>query len=381
MNHPHYLVKGFRLMRTGKNQLKLNIMRNHALKNKSSVSFPLSDELSAKKLPEVRGINRDHVKLFVIDRNNARTYHSAFNHLSDFLRRGDLLIFNSSRTLPASLKTINYKAQQNLEVRLAEHLPDDSWLVLFLYQNKNHFHSNLKPGLKIEFDAGLSATIIERNIHNPRLWKIKFSANGPELINIFNQIGKPIHYGYISAPLPLEYFLTVFAKDPVSTEMPSAGRAFTWKMLFDLKNKGIDTAFLTLHTGLSSYLDDDSNAGHLIAEEEYFISQSTAEKIESNKAGNGRIVAVGTSVVRAIESSALQTGKVVPGNGYTTLRMTEKHKLKIADGLITGFHEPQASHLDLISAFLSPSLIKKTYEEAIEKKYLWHEFGDLCLIL
>ena len=356
-------------------------MRNHALKNKPSINFTLPDELRAKKPPELRGINHDHVRLFVIDRNNRMTYHSAFNHLSDFLRRGDLLIFNSSRTLPASLKTINYKAQQNLEVRLAEHLPDDCWLVLFLYQNKNHFHSNLKPGLRIEFASGLSATIIERNIHNPRLWKIKFSANGPELINIFYQIGKPIHYGYISAPLPLEYFLTVFAKDPVSSEMPSAGRAFTWKMLFDLKNKGIDTAFLTLHTGLSSYMNGDPNAGQLVAEEEYFISESTADKIETNKARNGRIVAVGTSVVRVLESCAIQTGKVLPGHAYTSPRMTEGHKLKIADGLITGFHEPEASHLDLLSAFLSPSLIKKSYEEAIEKNYLWHEFGDLCLII
>jgi S-adenosylmethionine:tRNA ribosyltransferase-isomerase len=356
-------------------------MRNHAFKNKPSVSFTLPDELKAKKPPEMRGINRDHVKLFVIDRNNERTYHSAFNHLSDFLRRGDLLIFNSSRPLPASLKTINYDAQQNLEVRLAERLPDDSWLVLFLYQNKNHFHSNLKPGLKIEFGSGLSATIIERNIHNPRLWKIKFSSNGPELINIFYQIGKPIHYGYISAPLPLEYFLTVFAKDPGSSGIPGAGRAFTWKMLFDLKNKGIDTAFLTLHTGLSSYMDENSNAGQLLAEEEYFISESTADKIKTNKTSNGRIVAVGTSVVRAIESSALRTGSVVPGHANTSLRITEGHKLKITDGLITGFHEPEASHLDLISAFLDPSLIKQTYEEAIEKNYLWHEFGDLCLIL
>jgi S-adenosylmethionine:tRNA ribosyltransferase-isomerase len=152
-------------------------------------------------------------------------------------------------------------------------------------------------------------------------------------------------------------------------------------MLFDLKNKGIDTAFLTLHTGLSSYMDDDSSAGHLIAEEEYFISESTADKIEASKLSDGRIIAVGTSVVRAIESSALQSGKVVSGHSYTSLRITEDHKLKIADGLITGFHEPEASHLDLISAFLSPSLIKKTYEEAIEKNYLWHEFGDLCLIL
>jgi S-adenosylmethionine:tRNA ribosyltransferase-isomerase len=279
------------------------------------------------------------------------------------------------------LKTVNYKPQKNLEVRLAEHLTDDTWLVLFLYQDKNHFHSNLKPGLKIEFDLGLRATIIERNIHNPRLWRIRFSSNGADLINIFYKIGKPIHYGYISAPLQLEYFLTVFAKDPGSSEMPGAGRAFTWKMLFDLKNKGIDTAFLTLHTGLSSYMDDIITVGHHIPEEEYFISESTAAKIESSRAGKGRIICVGTSVVRALESSALDSGKVVSGHSYSSLRITEKHELKIADGLITGIHEPQASHLDLISAFLSRSQIRKTYEEAIERKYLWHEFGDLCLIL
>jgi S-adenosylmethionine:tRNA ribosyltransferase-isomerase len=356
-------------------------MRNQALKNKTSFSLTLPHKPGAKKTPVLRGINRDHVKLLVIDRNNARMYHSAFNHLSDFLRRGDLLIFNSSRTLPASLKTVNYNPQKNLEVRLAEHLSDDSWLVLFLYQDKNHFHSNLKPGLKIEFESGLSATIVERNTRNPRLWKIKFSASGTELINIFYQIGKPIHYGYISAPLPLEYFLTVFTRDPGSSEMPSAGRAFTWKMLFDLKNKGVETAFLTLHTGLNSYTDDDLNAGHQIADEEYFISESTAVKIESNKAGNGRIIAVGTSVARALESAALMKGKVIPGHAYTSLRITEGYEMKIANGLLTGFHEPEASHLDLMSAFLSPTQIKKTYEEAIERKYLWYEFGDLCLIL
>jgi S-adenosylmethionine:tRNA ribosyltransferase-isomerase len=356
-------------------------MINHVLKTKTPFSIRLPDKLNVEKLPELRGINRDHVKLLVIDRSSTNTYHTAFNHLSDFLKRGDLLIFNTDRTLPASLKTVNYKPQRNLEVRLAEHLSDNTWLVLFLYQDKNHFHSNLKPGLRIEFDSGLNATIIERNTLNPRLWRIRFSSSGPDLINVFYQIGKPIHYGYISAPLPLEYFLTVFAKDPGSSEIPSAGRAFTWKMLSDLKNKGIETAFLTLHTGLSSYMDDIITVGHHIPEEEYFISKSTAAKIESIRAVKGRIICVGTSVVSALESSALNTGKVVPGHSYTSQRITKRHELKIADGLITGFHEPKVSHLDLISAFLSRSQIRKTYEEAIERKYLWHEFGDLCLIL
>lgn len=354
-------------------------MHNH-INTKSPFSFELPDELSARKPPELRGVNRDGVKLLVINREDGRTYHSTFNHLSDFLRGGDLLIFNSSRTLPASLKTINSGKNQPTEVRLAEHLPDDTWLVLILFGNETQNNALVKPGQKLEFDSGLSGIVEKKDSRNPRLWKIKFTETGAALIDIFYQIGKPIRYGYISAPLPLEYYMTVFAIDPGSSEMPSAGRAFTWKMLFDLKNKNISTAFLTLHTGLSSYMDDDLSATHMVSEEEYFIPAGAAAKIRTAKAKGGRVIAVGTTVVRALESSASRTGKVIAGHDYTNLRITEDHNLKIASGLITGFHEPEASHLDLISAFMSPWQIRKAYEEAIERKYLWHEFGDLCLI-
>ncbi len=355
-------------------------MASHHTKTKAQVRFTLPDELNAKIPAELRGINRDRVKLMVIDRSNGNTYHSTFNHLPDFLKRGDLLVYNSSRTLPASLKTTGNR-EPGLEVRLAEHLPDDSWLVLFLEDTDSRKRLNLKPGQRIEFGSGLSAILEGRDTHNPGLWKINFSATGNELINIFYEIGQPIHYGYISAPLPLEYYLTIFGRDPGSSEMPSAGRAFTWKLIFDLKNIGIETAFLTLHTGLSSYMDDTLNTDHLISEEEYFISESTASKIETAKNSNCRIIAVGTTVVRALESSASETGYVIPGHSYTSLRITEDYPLKIADGLITGFHEPEASHLDLISAFLSPDKISKAYDDAVARKYMWHEFGDLSLIL
>lgn len=356
-------------------------MRNNEIKTKSLFDFTLPDELSADKPPELRGINRDRVNLMIIDRQSGNRSHSTFNHLMEFLQYGDMLIFNSSRTLPASLKTINNKKHRISEVRLAEHLPDDSWLVLMLDDNNNRHYAGIRAGLKLEFNADLTATIEKRDVRNPKLWKIRFSLRGAELINIFYQIGQPIHYGYISAPLPLEYYLTVFAKDPGSSEMPSAGRAFTWKMLFDLKNKGIDTSFITLHTGLSSYMDEDINNNRIVAEEEYFISESTSAKIRITRSKGGRIIAVGTTVVRALESSAVIFGKVTAGHAYTSLRITSEHNLKVADGLITGFHEPEASHLDLISAFLTPAQIRKSYEEAISKKYLWHEFGDLCLIL
>lgn len=356
-------------------------MHNQITKKKSPFAFTLPEELNAKTAPELRGVNRDRVKLLVVDRENGETYHSTFNHLPDFLKRGDLLVFNSSRTLPASLKTLSNSKHHISEIRLAEHLPDDSWLVLILSDKNRKNHNTIKSGLKIEFKTGLSAVIDKRDSYNPRLWKVRFSETGAELINIFYEIGQPIRYGYISVPLPLEYYMTVFAVDPGSAEMPSAGRAFTWRMLFDLKNKGIETAFLTLHTGLSSYLDDNLTGIHIVGSEEYFIPAGTVTKIESARANGGRVIAVGTTVVRALESSAACAGRVIAGHAYTTLRITQGHILKIANGLITGFHEPEASHLDLISAFLNPAQIRTTYEEAIERKYLWHEFGDLSLIL
>ena len=356
-------------------------MHNTVHKAKAPFRFKLPDKLGAKVPPELRGINRDQVKLLVTDRKNGKTLHSTFNHLSDFLKRGDLLIFNSSRTLPASLKTRKNKKQLNLEIRLAEHLPDDSWLVLFLDDKGDPYLNTLKPGLKIEFGSALNAIVEKKDKLNPRLWKIRFSESGPEFINLLYQIGQPIHYDYVSANFPIDYYQTIYAKEPGSSEMPSAGRAFTWKMLFNLKRKGIDTAYLTLHAGLSSYMDGKIDALHLASEEEYFIPEITVNKIADTIARGGRIIAVGTTVVRALESAVNSEGKIIPGHKYTSLKITENYKLKMADGIITGLHEPEASHLDLLSAFLPPSMIKASYEEAIKRKYLWHEFGDLNLII
>jgi S-adenosylmethionine:tRNA ribosyltransferase-isomerase len=163
--------------------------------------------------------------------------------------------------------------------------------------------------------------------------------------------------------------------------MPSAGRAFTWKILFELKRSGINTAYIVLHTGLSSYMDDILDAKHHSSEEEYFISEATAEKINMTHSQGGRVIAVGTTVVRALESVADGTGKVTAMHGYTRLHITANHKVQAVDGLLTGLHEPEASHLDLLSAFIPAEKINEGYDEAVKKKYLWHEFGDLNLIL
>jgi S-adenosylmethionine:tRNA ribosyltransferase-isomerase len=215
----------------------------------------------------------------------------------------------------------------------------------------------------------------------PRLWRIRFSKSGTELLNLLYKLGRPIRYEYVSAPWNLDYYQTVYAREPGSAEMPSAGRAFTWRLLFDLRRRGIETAYVVLHTGLSSYMDDELDAQHPASEEEYFISETAAELINEKRAQGGRVIAVGTTVVRALESVALENGRVQPGHGYTRLRITSEHQLRAVDGLLTGLHEPEASHLDLLTAFLRPAQIRAAYEEAVRLGYLWHEFGDLNLIV
>jgi S-adenosylmethionine:tRNA ribosyltransferase-isomerase len=164
-------------------------------------------------------------------------------------------------------------------------------------------------------------------------------------------------------------------------EMPSAGRPFSWHLLLDLRKRGIGTAFLVLHAGLSSFLDEEFDTGHPASVEPYRLEPEAAARINAAKARGGRIVAVGTTVVRTLETLAERGGLVKAGAGETLLRITAAHALQAVDGLITGFHEPHASHLDLLSAFLPPERLEAVYAAALREGYLWHEFGDANLIL
>ena len=344
-------------------------------------SFNLPPELSAKEPPERRGLARDHVRLMVIDRAAHSVAHSRFDRLGEFLRAGDLLVFNTSRTLPASLTGCEAPAGPCIEIRLAERLPDGSWLALLLCQRGDPFTCGLRSGMEINFGEGLTGKVFERDERIPRLWKIGFSKQGSELLQVLYRLGRPIRYEYVSAPWDLDYYQTVYAREPGSAEMPSAGRAFTWRLLFDLRRRGVQIAYIVLHTGLSSYMDDELDAQHLASEEEFFISPQAAQKLNDARAGGHRVIAVGTTVVRALESVADEDGLIRPGHGYTRLRLTADYKLTAVDGLLTGLHEPEASHLDLLTAFLPADKIRAAYEDAVRRGYLWHEFGDLNLIV
>jgi len=344
-------------------------------------NFTLPDELSAREPPERRGLGRDKVRLLVVERESGDVRHLEFERLAEFLRQGDLLVFNSSRTLPASLEACCSSHGPCLQVRLAQHLPDDTWLALLVCKAGDPFGCGLRAGMQLEFSQDLTGEVFDRDARIPRLWKIRFSKTGTELIDLIYRIGQPIRYEYVSAPWDLDYYQTVYAKEPGSAEMPSAGRAFTWKMLFELRRAGIDFAYLVLHTGLSSYLDDELDRVHPASEEEYFLSEAAAAKINATRERGGRVIAVGTTVVRALETIAETSGRVQSAHGYTRLHIAGGHELKTVDGLLTGLHEPEASHLDLLSAFAAAEKIHAAYHEAVEQRYLWHEFGDLNLII
>src|SRR5262245_13264440 len=260
-------------------------------------SFVLPPELAAREPPERRGVARDAVRLLVIGRRAGRVEHTRFDRLGEYLRPGDLLVFNASRTLPAALTGRAGPTGARVEVRLAERLPDDSWLALLVCPEGDPFGCGLGPGLEIDFGEGLTATTGERDGRIPRLWRVHFSAAGSELVGLLHRLGRPVRYEHVGAPWGLGYYQTVYAREPGSAEMPSAGRAFTWRLLLGLQRRGVETASLVLHTGLSSYLDDELDACHLASEEEYVVGESAAAKVNRARAGGGRVVAVGTTVV------------------------------------------------------------------------------------
>jgi S-adenosylmethionine:tRNA ribosyltransferase-isomerase len=344
-------------------------------------AFHLPAALNADRPPERRGLARDRVRLLVLSRETGEITHTRFDRITEFLDPGDLLVFNSSRTLPATLNGTVRGSQSRIETRLAELLRDGTWLALLLPRPQNKAGNLVAKGSILDFGHGLDCEVLEQDQRIPRLWKLRFSKSGIDFLDLVYRLGQPIRYRYLSAPWQLSYYQNVYALQPGAAEMPSAGRAFTWRLLLRLRKLGVESASITLHTGLSSYLDDEIDRQHLASEEEYWISEEAADKIRRAKNCGRRILAVGTTVVRALESIAAESdGEVVACHRYTRLRVTPEYRLQIVSGLLTGFHEPEASHLDLLAAFAPPETIYAAYSKAIQQRYLWHEFGDLNLI-
>jgi S-adenosylmethionine:tRNA ribosyltransferase-isomerase len=340
------------------------------------IRFELPPALEAAAPPELRGLRRDGVRLLVLDRRTGATTHTDFSHLGDFLRPGDLLVVNRSRTVPALLRAVGDDGRP-VEVRLADRRGSRRWDALVL---EGRTHAG-REGMRLVFGDDLRARVLGRRRDLPFLWRLEFSRGGAALLDAIYRLGEPVRYTYVTDVLPVDLYQTVYASEPGSVEMPSAGRPLSWELLLRLRTMGVETTSLVLHTALSSTRDDTIDAQHPNYDEAFEVPSQTADAVNDTHAAGGRVIAVGTTVVRALESVTGSDGVTRAGRGRTRLRITTDSRLRAVDGLLTGLHEPQASHLDLLSAFVAAEQLDAAYREALTRGYLWHEFGDMNLIL
>ena len=325
----------------------------------------------AARPPEAEGLRRDHVRLLVVDRATRKLTHTRFHRIGDFLGPGDLLVVNRSRTLPAALFA-RTQSGDRVQLRLCIRRPG-AWDVLAVEPAPPYRPTELRAGERISFD-GTAALVEGRHPEIPYMWRITLTKD--DLDPLLRE-GEPIRYSYVPEPVSADFYQTVFATEPGSAETPSAGRAFSWELLLQLRGRGVALSSLVLHTGLSSFQDDAYDAEHHLYEEWFELPADTALAVESAR----RVIAVGTTVVRALETAGRTGRPLHPQRGWTRLRITPQTPIGVVAALLTGFHEPVASHFELLRAFLREPLLDQAYAEAVERAYRWHEFGDLMLIL
>jgi S-adenosylmethionine:tRNA ribosyltransferase-isomerase len=350
------------------------------------LDFHLPARLEAGEPPEVRGLSRDQVRLMVSFRSNQQIIHTNFRHIVDFLASGDALVINTSGTLNAALPATRSN-QEALELHLSTHLPGELWTIELRRPSPNGSEPFLsaQTGEILRLPGGGAARLLvpyRPDQRDPgtipgqiRLWIAELEIPG-ELDSYLERFGFPIRYKYVRDSWPLEYYQNVYATEKGSAEMPSAGRAFTQQLITDLVVKGIRVLPLLLHTGVASLEE-----GEPPYEENYRVPAETALAINQARADRKRVIAVGTTVLRALETVTTPDGVLHPGEGLTRLVITPEHRIRSTDGLLTGLHEPRSSHLAMLLALAGVDHIRMAYAQALEKGYLWHEFGDLHLIL
>jgi S-adenosylmethionine:tRNA ribosyltransferase-isomerase len=346
------------------------------------LNFTLPATLEAGEPPEARGLERDEVRLMVSYISTNQVVHTRFRQIGDFLEPGDVLVINTSGTLNAALPATRSDGTQ-FELHLSTHLPTNRWVVeMRAYQDNREKTTkpfyDIHPGESLELPARGSVTL-----HTPyaqgqvvnRLWVA--TLNLPNSVNDYlERYGFPIRYKYVKEGWPLSYYQTVFATEMGSAEMPSAGRAFTPELLTRLIAKGIQIAPLLLHTGVASTEHNEP-----VYEEYYRVEESTARLVNVAHQAHQRVIAVGTTVVRALETLTDSRGVTHPGEGWTDVVITPQRGIRAVDGMLTGLHEPLSTHLAMLETLTGRAHLEITYREALKEGYLWHEFGDLHLIL
>ena len=350
------------------------------------LDFHLPPELEAGEPPEARGLERDDVRLMVSYRADERIEHMQFHDLPEMLEAGDVVVINTSGTMNAALAARRADGKR-LEVHVSTHLPGDVWIVEVREPTEHATRQFLqaRAGERLELPGGVTVTLHvsyprderagEARAVGTRLWVASFEP-GMEIERLLERYGFPIRYDYVKRAWPSEYYQTVYATEIGSAEMPSAGRAFTPALITRMVAKGIQFAPLILHTGVASLEDHEPPY-----EEFYRVPLATAQAVNAAHAGGRRVIAVGTTVIRALETVTDAARTTHPGEGWTRLVITPERGIAAVDGMLTGLHEPRATHLAMLEALVGRQHLQRTYAAAIEKEYLWHEFGDLHLML
>ncbi|RFS87115.1 S-adenosylmethionine:tRNA ribosyltransferase-isomerase [Actinomadura spongiicola] len=339
-----------------------------------TVDFTLPTALEAHEPPEARGRTRDGVRLLVSRRATGEITHHEFRDLPDLLDPGDLLVVNTSSTLPAAVRLDRISVHFSTPVPGAD---DRLWLVELrrITGKASKPYTGGCAGEWIPLPGGATLTLVGRHGKSERLWEARLST---DVVPYLRRHGTPIRYGYVRRDWPTAAYQTVFAHDRStgSAEMPSAARPFTPELVTRLVARGVLMAPITLHTGVAS-----PEAHEPPYAERYEVPGSTAALVEHVRSHGGRVIAVGTTAVRALETSVDASGHVRASTGWTEHVVTPDRGVRAVDGLLTGLHEPRSSHLMMLTALAGPDLLTATYDAALTEGYLWHEFGDANLIL
>ncbi len=343
----------------------------------------LPAELIADEPVEASGGRRHDARMMVAWRSRPTLEHTTFADLPDFLEAGDVVVVNTSATLPAAVPT-----DDGLLVHLSTRLPGDLWLVELRVPcraGSQPFFDG-EPGRRLGLPGGGTVELLSpypaaanptdrADLRPARLWYAVLSL--PDAVPAYlGRVGRPIRYGCPDRAFPLSDYQTVFAREPGSAEMPSAARPFTPEVVTALVSKGVAVTPIVLHTGVSS-----AEPGELPYPEPYRVPVETAERVNGAHRAGRRVVAVGTTVTRALESAADGAGTVHPSHGWTELVVTPERGARVVDGLLTGWHPPAGSHLLLVEAVGGRAAIDRSYAAALELGYRWHEFGDVHLLL
>ncbi|MDB4881757.1 MAG: Queuosine biosynthesis protein [Gemmatimonadetes bacterium] len=340
--------------------------------------FTLPADLEANEPIEARSRARDEVRMLVSYTGDDAISHASFTAFPDMLRPADVVIVNTSATVNAALPGVRPDGER-VEVRLSQRLADGDWVVELrrLTERDSVPLRDASAGEVIALPANASVRLASpySEGEHVRLWRAEGRVRGT-LDDYLDWYGVPIRYGYVTEGWPLAYYQTIFAREPGSAEMPSAARPFSRRVVTRLARRGIAVAPILLHTGVASLED------HEAPYPEYFrVSASTARVVNEARARGGRAIAVGTTAVRALESATCADGIVSAHVGWTELVVTAERGLHAVDGLLTGFHEPRASHLAILDALAGRDHVETAYASALRERYLWHEFGDVHLLL